>query len=72
MNYNNTMKSRAAIEEMQLSGLELAHHRAVAAIMAANPKATQEQAVDVADTISALVLETLKHFIEVGDKTSCN
>lgn len=70
MNKNNTIKSSTAAE-IYLTGLELAHHRAVAAILAANPKATEDQAVEVADSLSALVMETLKHFLDREDEP-CN
>lgn len=70
MTNNNTLKSMSAAA-IHLSGLELAHHRAVMAIMAANPKATEDQAVEVAESLSTLVVETLKHFVDREDKP-CN
>ena len=70
INKNNTLNSKSAAE-IYFTGLELAHHRAVTAILAANPKATEDQAVEVADSLSALVMETLKHFLDKEDEP-CN
>lgn len=71
INNKNTIKSKAAAAEIYLTGLELAHHRAVTAIMAANPKASEAQAVEVAESLSALVMETIKHFLDREDEP-CN
>lgn len=70
INNNKIIKSKTAAE-VYFSGLELAHHRAVCAILAANPRATEAQAVEVADSLSALVLETLNHFLD-RENEPCN
>jgi hypothetical protein len=57
--------------EIYMTSLQLAHHRAVLAVMSANPRATEAQAVELADSMSALVMETLKHFLDREDEP-CN
>lgn len=55
---------------LDLESLTMAHYRAVKAVQAAMPSATDDQADELVEAITALVFETLKQYLPGED--SCN
>lgn len=55
------------MNDLDLTSLEAAHARAVNSLMGNIPKLTEDEACEIVESITALMLETLKHFLPGED-----
>ena len=56
-----------------MTDLQVAHDRAVRAVLNAMHLASEEEATEVVDSMAALVLETIKAFLPQGEgEETCN
>ena len=59
--------------ETPMTDLQVAHDRAVRAVLNAMHLASEEEATEVVDSMAALVLETIKAFLPQGEgEETCN
>jgi hypothetical protein len=52
----------------ELTNLEKAHDRAVVALLNTIPKCSEEEALEIVESFTALVLYTIEAFIPEGEK----
>lgn len=58
--------------ERELTNLEKAHARAVVAILNAMPAADEEQAEEIVESFTALVLYTIEAFLPEGERDAAD
>lgn len=58
--------------ERELTNLEKAHARAVVAVLSAMPTADEDQAEEVVESFTALVLYTIQAFLPEGEKNAAD
>ncbi len=58
--------------ERELTNLQKAHARAVVAILNAMPVADEEQAEEIVESFTALVLYTIQAFLQEGERDAAD
>lgn len=55
------------MNDLYLNPLEAAHARAINSLVGNIPKLSDDEACEIVDSLTALVFETLKHYLPEGD-----